>query len=108
MILSKVFVFICTVLDVHVLKFNVPNTNMSGVIDINVTRKNKYGYQMRNVIHMTFTFEPELAVPKINMPAKIEEAASRLSSVTVLTDLKPLPPSISRSVKTLHHIKDPN
>ena len=40
---------------------------MSGVIDINVAKRNKYGSQLCNKGHLTFIFEFDLAILKITM-----------------------------------------
>ena len=69
------------------IKLSVSRTNISEVLDINVTKKNKYGYQMYNIGHMIFTFKLDLAIIKINTHAKNENATSRhYSRVIMLID----------------------
>ena len=71
-------------IDVHVFNIWMFITDVSWVMDINVEKENKYGYQMYNIGHMTFTFKFDLGIMKFNMFAKNRDAASRYSRVIVL------------------------
>ena len=46
----------------------------------------KYGWQMCNIGHITFTFEDDLTITQVNLHAKNEDAASRHWRGVMLTD----------------------